>query len=65
MNQVVTADKKTRYKVWVSFAAESRETAASRALSNERGWAASRIFELSEREFEELWPGLRRVLDER
>ena len=52
-----------RFRVWVTFRAASQAEAHSRTAGPRRGFCAARMFELSDREFEELWPGLERLLN--
>src|SRR5215471_12858879 len=49
-----------RFRVWVTFRAASQAEAHSRTAGPRRVFCAARMFELSDREFEELWPGLER-----
>ena len=48
---------------WVTFSAASQADAKSRTAEPRRVFCAARMFELSDREFEELWPGLERLLN--
>ena len=52
-----------RFRVWVTFRAASQAEASCRTAGPRRGFCAARMFELSDREFEELWPGLERLLN--
>jgi hypothetical protein len=51
-----------RFSVWVTFRAASQAEAHSRTAGSRRVFCAARMFELSDAEFEELWPGLERLL---
>ena len=51
------------FRVWVTFRAASQAEAHSRTAGPCRVFCAARMFELSDREFEELWPGLERLLN--
>jgi hypothetical protein len=51
------------FRVWVTFRAASQADAQSRTTGPRRVFCAARMFELSDREFEELWPGLERPLN--
>ena len=51
-----------RSRVWVTFRAASQAEAHSRTAEPRRVFCAARMFELSDREFEELWPRLERLL---
>ena len=46
-----------RFRVWVTFRAASQAEAHSRTAGPRRVFCAARMFELSDAEFEELWPG--------
>jgi len=48
-----------RFRFWVTFRAASQADAHSRTAGPRRVFCAARIFELSDAEFEELWPGLK------
>jgi hypothetical protein len=48
---------------WVTFSAASQAEAKSRTAEPRRVFYAARMFELSDLEFEELWPGLERLLN--
>ena len=48
---------------WVTFSAASQAEAKSRTAEPRRVFCAARMFELSDRVFEELWPGLERLLN--
>ena len=48
---------------WVTFRAASQADAQSRTAEPRRVFCAARMFELCDREFEELWPGLERLLN--
>ena len=50
-----------RLHVWVTFRAASHAEAHSRTAGPRRVFCAARMFELSDREFEELWPALERL----
>ena len=52
-----------RFRVWVTFRAASQADAHSRIAGPRRVFCGARMFELSDREFEELWPGLERLLN--
>jgi hypothetical protein len=52
-----------RFRVWVTFRATSQAEAHSRTAGPRHVFCAARMFELSDREFEELWPGLERLLN--
>ena len=54
------------FKVWLRFRAPSREVAEQRSADARRGWLASKIFEIPDREFDDLFPGLAKIaaLDE-
>ena len=53
-----------RSRVWVTFRAASQADAHSRTAGPRHVFcAAARMFELSDVEFEELWPGLERLLN--
>ena len=52
-----------RFRVWVAFRAASQAEADGRTAKPRRIFCAARMFELSDREFEELWPGLERLLN--
>ena len=52
-----------RFRVWVTFRATSEAEASSRTAGPRRIFCAARMFESSDREFEELWPGLERLLN--
>jgi hypothetical protein len=52
-----------RFRVWVTFRAASKADAQSRTAGPRRIFCAARLFELSDAEFEELWPGLERLLN--
>ena len=52
-----------KFRVWVTFRAASQAEARSRTAGPRREFCAARMFELSDREFEELWPGLERLLN--
>jgi hypothetical protein len=52
-----------RFRVWLTFRAASQAEAHSRTAGPRRAFCAARMFELSDREFEELWPGLERLLN--
>jgi hypothetical protein len=52
-----------RFHVWVTFRAQSEAEGQSRTAGPRRVFCASRMFELSDAEFEELWPGLERLLN--
>jgi hypothetical protein len=49
-----------RFSVWVTFRAASQAEAHSRTG---RVFCAARMFELSDAEFQELWPRLERLLN--
>ena len=51
-----------RFRVWVMSRAASQAEASCRTAGPRRGFCAARMFELSDRDFEELWPGLERLL---
>jgi hypothetical protein len=51
------------FRVWVTIRTASQAEAHSRTAGPRRVFCAARIFELSDREFEELWPGLERLLN--
>ena len=51
------------FRVWVTFRAASQADAHSRTAGPRRVFCAARMFELSDREFKELWPGLERLLN--
>ena len=52
-----------RFRVWVTFRAASEADAHSRTAGPRRVLCVARMFELSAREFEELWPGLERLVN--
>jgi hypothetical protein len=52
-----------RFRVWVTFRAASEAEGESRTAGPRRVFCAARMFELSDAEFEELWPGLERLLN--
>ena len=52
-----------RFRVWITFRAASQAEAHSRTAGPRRVLRAARMFELSDREFEELWPGWERLLN--
>ena len=52
-----------RFRVWVTFRAASQAEADGRTAGPRRVFCAARMFELSDREFEELWPGLEKLLN--
>ena len=47
-----------RFKCWVWFDAADREQADKRVADWRRSTAASKIFEMDEKEFKDLWPGI-------
>ena len=49
------------FRVWVTFRAASQSEAHSRTAGPRRVFCAARVFELSDAEFEELWPGLKKA----
>jgi len=51
------------FRGWITFRAASQADAQSRTAERWRVFCAVRMFELSDREFEELWPGLERLLN--
>jgi hypothetical protein len=51
------------FRGWVTFRAASHADAKSRTAEPRRVFCAARMFELSDQEFEELWPGLERLLN--
>ena len=51
------------FRVWVAFRAASQAAAHNRTAGPPRVFCAARMFELSDREFEELWPGLEKLLN--
>ena len=51
------------FRGWVTFSAASQADAKSRTAEPRRVFCAARMFELSDRELEELWPGLERLLN--
>jgi hypothetical protein len=51
------------FRGWVTFRVGSLADAQSRAAESRRVFCAARVFALSDREFEELWPGLERLLN--
>ena len=53
-----------RFRVWLTFRSASQAEAHSRTAGPRRAFCAARMFELSDREFEELWPGLERLLNQ-
>ena len=52
-----------RVRGWVTFRAASHADAKRRTAEPRRIFCVARMFELSDREFEELWPGLERLLN--
>jgi hypothetical protein len=52
-----------RFYVWVTFRAASQADAHGPNARPRRVFCAARMFELSDREYEELWPGLERLLN--
>ena len=52
-----------RFRVWVTFRAASQAEAHSRTAGPRRVFCAARMFELTDREFEELWKELERLLN--
>jgi hypothetical protein len=51
------------FRGWVTFRAGSQADAQSRTAEPRCVFCAARMFELSDREFEELSPGLERLLN--
>ena len=51
------------FRGWVTFQAASKGDAQSRTAEPRRVLCAARMFELSDREFEAMWPGLERRLN--
>lgn len=52
-----------RFKCWVNFDAQDRHQAGARIGDWRRGAAAAKLFEMDEKTFDELWPGLKRLLE--
>jgi len=51
-----------RFKCWVYFDAKGQDQAVARVADWRRGAAAAKIFEMDDRTFNELWPGISRLL---
>lgn len=52
-----------RFRVWVTFRSASQAKTHSGTAEPRRVFCAARMFELSDREFEDLLPGLERRLN--
>ena len=50
-----------RFRVWVTLRAASQAEAHTRTVVPRRVFCAAVMVELSDREFEELWPALERL----
>ena len=52
-----------RFRVWVTFRAASHADANGRTAGPRRVFCEARMLELSDAEFDDLWPGLERLLN--
>lgn len=53
-----------RFRASIGFAAPDLEMAEQRVKDMRRSWAARRVMELPDKVWDELWPGLERILSQ-
>jgi hypothetical protein len=56
-------ERMKRFKFWLSCELRDKETAKARTEDQRRLYAAQSIFEIEENEWEEIWPGIQKILE--